>query len=69
MHSGNLDVSFKETKTVLCRLHSSGSIACKQPENRWSCIAHLNAEDMLKSAVTEEKFKKYLNLIEMDQGQ
>ena len=26
-----------------------------KPEAHWSCIAHLNAEDMLKSAVTEKK--------------
>ena len=25
------------------------------PEDNWSCIAHLSAEDMLKSVVTEEK--------------
>ena len=25
------------------------------PEDHWSCIAHLSAEDMLKSAVIEEK--------------
>ena len=25
------------------------------PEDHWSCIAHLSAEDVLKSAVTEEK--------------
>ena len=25
------------------------------PEDNWSCIAHLSAEDMLKSAVIEEK--------------
>ena len=24
-----------------------------KPEDHWSCIAHLSAEDMLKSAVTE----------------
>ena len=30
----------------------------KKPEDQWSCIAHLSAEDMLKSAVIEEnKFK------------
>ena len=29
------------------------------PEDHWSCIAHLSAEDMLKSAVTEEKKFKY----------
>ena len=26
-----------------------------EPEDFWSCIAHLSAEDMLKSVVTEEK--------------
>ena len=26
-----------------------------KPEDHWSCIAHLNAEDMLKSGVIEEK--------------
>ena len=25
------------------------------PEDHWSCIAHLIAEDMLKSAIIEEK--------------
>ena len=30
----------------------------KEPEDHWSCIAHLSSEDMLKSAVIEEtKFK------------
>ena len=29
------------------------------PEDHWSCIAHLSAEDMLKSAVIEEKKFKY----------
>ena len=31
-----------------------------QPEDHWSCIAHLSAEDMLKSAVIEEK--KFKNI-------
>ena len=31
-----------------------------KPEDHWSCIAHLIAEDMLKSAVTEEK--KFKNI-------
>ena len=31
-----------------------------KPEDNWSCIAHLSAEDMLKSAVTEEK--KFKNI-------
>ena len=26
-----------------------------ESEDHWSCIAHLSAEDMLKSAVIEEK--------------
>ena len=26
-----------------------------QPDDHWSCFAHLNAEDMLKSAIIEEK--------------
>ena len=30
-----------------------------KPEDHWSCIAHLIAEDMLKSAVTEEKTFKH----------
>ena len=30
----------------------------QEPEDNWSCIAYLSAEDMLKSAVIEEnKFK------------
>ena len=27
----------------------------EEPEDHWSCIAHLSAEDTLKSAVIEEK--------------
>ena len=30
-----------------------------KPEDHWSCIVHLIAEDMLKSAVTEEKTFKH----------
>ena len=30
-----------------------------EPEDHWSCIAHLSAEDMLKSAVIEEKKFKH----------
>ena len=30
-----------------------------EPEDHWSCIAHLMAEDMLKSAVIEEKTFKH----------
>ena len=31
----------------------------KRPEDHWSCITHLCAEDMLKSAVIEEKKFKH----------
>ena len=31
----------------------------EKPEDYWSSIAHLSAEDMLKSVVTEEKKFKY----------
>ena len=34
-------------------------LSIKQPEDHWSCIAHLSAEDMLKSAVIEEKKFKH----------
>ena len=27
----------------------------QKPEDHWSCFAHLRAEDILKSVVTEEK--------------
>ena len=30
-----------------------------KPEDHWSCIAHLSAEDMLKSAAIEEKKFKH----------
>ena len=30
-----------------------------EPEDYWSCIAHLSAEEMLKSAVIEEKKFKH----------
>ena len=37
------------------------TVAKLQPEDHWSCIAHLSAEDMLKSAViAEKKFKHSL---------
>ena len=35
----------------------------KKPEDHWFCIAHLSAEDMLKSAVIE---KKTFNIFEPD---
>ena len=41
----------------LCRLSRCPYI--EKPENYWSCIAHLSAEDILKSAVIEEKTFKH----------
>ena len=41
----------------------------KGPEDHWSCIAHLSAEDMLKSVVMEEKKLKNINLSDLEQGQ
>ena len=38
----------------------------KTPEDHWSCIAHLSAEDMLKSAVIEEKKFKHSPRVEAD---
>ena len=35
-------------------------VIMKNPEDHWPCIAHLSAEDMLKSAVIEEK--KFKNI-------
>ena len=37
-----------------------------KPEDHWSCIAHLSAEAMLKSAVTEEKKFKHSPWAEAD---
>ena len=36
-----------------------------KPEDHWSCIAPLSAEDMLKSAGLEEKKFKILNLSDL----
>ena len=41
-----------------------------QPEDHWSCIAHLSVEDMFKSAVIDKKKKKEKSLnIALGQGQ
>ena len=40
-----------------------------KPEGHWSCIAHLSAEDMLKSVVIEEKKLKNIPLSVLEQGQ
>ena len=43
-----------------CNVLKEIQIKTNKPENHWSCIAHLIAEDMLKSAVIEEK--KFKNI-------
>ena len=47
---------------------SAGRCSHEQPEDHWSCIAHLSAENMLKSVVIEKRCLKISNLIELDQG-
>ena len=37
----------------------SKTVEIFKPEDHWSCIAHLSAEDMLKSAVIDEKKFKF----------
>ena len=37
-----------------------------KPEDHWSCIAHLSAKDMLKSAVIEEKKFKHSRRVGAD---
>ena len=39
--------------------HFSQLLQVSKPEDHWSCIAHLSAEDILKSAVIEEKKFKH----------
>ena len=40
-------------------LFKSNTWNMQKPEDQWSCIAHQSAEDMLKSAVNEEKNFKH----------
>ena len=48
-----LSFCVKTTEKIL-----SDFVKSRKTENHWSCIAHLSAEDMLKSAVIgEKKFK------------
>ena len=42
-----------------CFITLSDAISYDKPEDHWSCIAHMSAEDMLKPAVIEEKKFKY----------
>ena len=45
---------------IFCWQHSIGLQCISKPEDHWSCIAHLSAEDMLQTAVNEEK--KFKNI-------
>ena len=45
---------------VFTDVNSGEPLTNLTPEDHWSCIAHLIAEDMLKSAVIEEK--KFKNI-------
>ena len=44
---------------VTCKFKEDQINSNQEPEDHWSCIAHLSAEDMLKSAVIEEKKFKH----------
>ena len=46
--------------TVYTLRSKYGLSSQSRPEDHWSCIAHLSAEDMLKSVVIEEK--KFKNI-------
>ena len=47
------------TLHILQNCKHTGFYKKVKPEDHWSCIAHLIAEDMLKSAVIEEKTFKH----------
>ena len=50
---------FSTQKKVIHLAYHLVSVHKLKPEDHWSCIAHLTAEDMLKSAVIEEKTFKH----------
>ena len=57
MCSGSQCLSPPRPSSLNLRVHYIVPLKLK-PDDQWSCIAHLSAEDMLKSAVIEEnKFK------------
>ena len=47
----------KNRVLAIQKVAKTGNIG--KPEDHWSCIAHLSAKDMLKSAVIEEKKFKH----------
>ena len=64
-----LDEKSLELWTQAKAKNTCGSGNIDKPEDHWSCMAHLSAEDMLKSVVIEVKKLKILNLSDLDQGQ
>ena len=54
------DNAYSEGNRKVLNQNSYVSYSRKKTEDHWSCIAHLIAEDVLKSAVTEEK--KFKNI-------
>ena len=55
------EIFFKQLYiSVELKCAGRGTIIIQKPEDFWSCIAHLSAEDMLKSVVTEKK--KFKNI-------
>ena len=59
----------KKKKTQKKTNNNNNNKKKTETEHHWSCIAHLSAEDMLKSAVIEKKNLRILNLSDLDQGQ
>ena len=53
-------VHLQQAATKFLRMKHFRLASFIKPEDHWSCIAHLIAEDMLKSAVIEEKMFKHI---------
>ena len=49
--SSRSEIAFRQGQ----RCHKDATHTLLKPKDSWSCIAHLGAEDVLKSAVIEEK--------------
>ena len=49
--------NIRTVAVIILKFEQCGSTI--EPEDHWSCVAHLSAEDMLKSAVIEEKKFKH----------
>ena len=52
-------VTLRPFAYIFLQLGKMGQKKRSKPEDHWSCIAHLSVEDMLKSAVIEEKKFKH----------